>query len=276
MDIYYAKSARDAFSDEDLEFFIDLVVHKLEPQAVELLLDSFPALRSAADQGLIGKEIGMYVYYITGDDDGVPEHANVPAYGLAYVGGDTVARDDGAKFCYMIGIDLSSLAKSDGDDPVRNPTTGKLVLERDGENMVEFENTLVHELFHAIMDDYNRAGMLGVTEVRDTETAESDNPSSRDSEDLYNDIHFPNWFIEGTASSVEDTYQYRYDMFKMLRTQQGSKTAFTELYDKDGLLYNYLNVMLDDQTRYFDLGSSDNEEDIVRAAMNPAILQPYI
>ena len=61
-------------------------------------------------------------------------------------------------------------------------------------------------------------------------------------------------------------------MFKMLRTQQGSKTAFTELYDKDGLLYNYLNVMLDDQTRYFDLGSSDNEEGVVSCSYESSYL----
>jgi len=61
-------------------------------------------------------------------------------------------------------------------------------------------------------------------------------------------------------------------MFKMLRTQREDKTAFTELYDKDGLLYNYLNVMSDDQTRYFDLGSSDNEEGIVSCSYESSYL----
>ena len=161
VDIYCSQSARDAFSDEDLEFLLDLVVYKLEPQAVELLLNSFPALRIAADQGLIGREIGLYVYCITGDEDGVPEHANVPSYALAYVGSDTVAHDGDISYCYMLGIDVSGLAKRDGDDFIRDPTTGKLVLEREGESMIELENTLVHELFHAIMADYNRPGIGG-------------------------------------------------------------------------------------------------------------------
>lgn len=75
VDIHCAQTARDEFSEEDLEFLLDLVVHKLEPQAVELLLDRFPAFRTAADQGQIGREIGLYVYCMEGDDDGVPEHA---------------------------------------------------------------------------------------------------------------------------------------------------------------------------------------------------------
>jgi len=276
VDIYCAKSARDAFSDEDLEFFIDRVVHKLEPQAVELLLDSFPALRAAADQGLIGKEIGLYVYYITGDDDGVPEHANVPAYGLAYVGGDTVARDDGAKFCYMIGIDLSSLAKSDGDDPVRDPTTGKLVLERDGENMVEFENTLVHELFHAIMDDYNRAGMLGVTDVRNAGTAESDNASSRDSEDLYNDIHFPNWLIEGPHLPSRTPISTA-----MICSKCCVLSGKTRRPSRSSTIRTDCCTTISTSCRMTKLATSTwalptMKRVSFRAAMNPAILRPYI
>ena len=272
VDIYCAQTARDAFSDEDLEFLLDLVLNKLEPQAVELLLDSFPAFRAAADQGDIGRQIGLYVYFRTGDNDGVPEHANVPSYALANVGADVVMRDGEAKYCYMIGIDLYGLAKKDGEELVRNTATGKFVLVREGESMVEFENTLVHELFHAIMDDYNRTGMLGATDVRSAGSTGSGSSSSRDSEDLYDDIHYPNWFIEGTASTVENTYQYRYDMFKMLRARQGSETAFTDFYDKDGLLYNYLNTMLDGETLYFDLGYSNSEEGTITCSYESSYL----
>ena len=228
VDIYCSQTARDAFSEEDLEFLLELVRYRLEPQAVELLLDGFPAFRTAAGQGFIGGEIGLYVYCMTGDDDGVAEHANVPANALAYVGGDIVVRGDDAKYCYMIGIDVYSLAEKDGDAAVRDPVTGKLALEREGENMIAFENTLVHELFHALMDDYNRTGMLGATDVRSAATGENGNNSSSEPEDPYDAVHFPNWFIEGTASSVENIYQYRYDMFKMLRARQGSETAVTE------------------------------------------------
>ena len=86
IDIHCAQTARDAFSDEDLEFVLDLILKKLEPQAVELLLDSFPAFRAAADQGQIGREISLYVYYKAGDKDGMSEHEETPADALAYVG----------------------------------------------------------------------------------------------------------------------------------------------------------------------------------------------
>jgi len=74
VDIYCAQTARDALSDDDLEYLLDLVLTKLQPQAVELLLEKFPAFRAAADQGQIGREIGLYVYYEKGDSDGKPEH----------------------------------------------------------------------------------------------------------------------------------------------------------------------------------------------------------
>ena len=254
VDIYCSQTARDAFSDEDLEFILDLILNKLEPQAVELLLDSFPAFRAAADQGQIGREIGLYVYYKAGDKDGIAEHEAAPPDALAYVGYNAVIDGDNIKYCYMMAVDLSSLAQLDDDDnPVRNPATGKFVLVREGEAMTTLENTIVHELLHAIMDDYNRTGMLGATDIRNAVTDEEGDFPTKELEDLYNTIHYPRWFIEGTASSVENVYAFRYNMFKMLRAKEGSETTFNDVYDVDSLLYNYLNATSDKKDLYFDL-----------------------
>ena len=254
VDIYCSQTARDAFSDEDLEFILDLILNKLEPQAVELLLDSFPAFRAAADQGQIGREIGLYVYYKAGDKDGIAEHEAAPPDALAYVGYNTVIDGDNIKYCYMMAVDLSSLAQLDDDDnPVMNPATGKFVLVREGEAMTTLENTIVHELLHAIMDDYNRTGMLGATDIRNAVTDEEGDFPTKELEDLYNTIHYPRWFIEGTASSVENVYAFRYNMFKMLRAKEGSETTFNDIYDVDSLLYNYLNATSDKKNLYFDL-----------------------
>ena len=254
MDIYCSQTARDAFSDEDLEFILDLILNKLEPQAVELLLDSFPAFRAAADQGQIGREIGLYVYYKAGDKDGIAEHEAAPPDALAYVGYNTVIDGDNIKYCYMMAVDLSSLAQLDDDDnPVMNPATGKFVLVREGEAVTTLENTIVHELLHAIMDDYNRTGMLGATDIRNAVTDEEGDFPTKELEDLYNTIHYPRWFIEGTASSVENVYAFRYNMFKMLRAKEGSETTFNDVYDVDSLLYNYLNATSDKKDLYFDL-----------------------
>ena len=254
VDIYCSQTARDAFSDEDLEFILDLILNKLEPQAVELLLDSFPAFRAAADQGQIGREIGLYVYYKAGDKDGIAEHEAAPPDALAYVGYNTVIDGDNIKYCYMMAVDLSSLAQLDDDDnPVMNPATGKFVLVREGEAVTTLENTIVHELLHAIMDDYNRTGMLGATDIRNAVTDEEGDFPTKELEDLYNTIHYPRWFIEGTASSVENVYAFRYNMFKMLRAKEGSETTFNDVYDVDSLLYNYLNATSDKKDLYFDL-----------------------
>lgn len=54
LDIHCAQTARDALTDEDLAWLIDLIINRLEPQAVNLLLDRFPAFSAAADKGEIG------------------------------------------------------------------------------------------------------------------------------------------------------------------------------------------------------------------------------
>ena len=261
VDIYCAQTARDAFTDEDLEFFLDLVMHKLEPQAVELLLDSFPAFRAAADQGQIGREIGLYVYYKAGDKDGIQEHEAVPADALAYVGYDAVVDGDNVKYCYMIGMDLSDLAKLDDDNPVRDSATGKYMLVREGENITTLENTIVHELFHAVMDDYSRTGMLGATDIRNAVTDEKGVFPTQELADLHAAINYPRWFVEGSASSVENIYQFRNNLFRMLRAEQGSETTCTEFYDADGLLYNYLNATSDNESLYFDLEYSNGYDE---------------
>ena len=163
VDIFCAQTARNALSDEDLEWLINLILCRLQPQAVELLLNSFPAFRAAADKGEIGKEIGLYIYYQKGDDDGNSSHQTPPKV-IAYVAGDVTKIDNNLKYAYMFAVDVNDLIKRDvKNNPVTNPATGKYVLLRDGDAMRTFENTIVHELFHAIMDDYNRTGMAGGT-----------------------------------------------------------------------------------------------------------------
>ena len=85
VDIYCAQTARDALSDDDLMWLIDLIVNRLEPQAVNLLLDKFPAFRAAAEKGEIGTRIGLYIYYEKGDKDGDPVHDGLSDEALAYV-----------------------------------------------------------------------------------------------------------------------------------------------------------------------------------------------
>lgn len=51
IDIYCGQSARDALTDEDLEWFIDIIINTIEPQAVNYLVNKFPAFGAAAQNG---------------------------------------------------------------------------------------------------------------------------------------------------------------------------------------------------------------------------------
>lgn len=245
VDIFCAQTARNALSDEDLEWLINLILNRLQPQAVELLLNSFPAFRAAADKGEIGKEIGLYIYYQKGDDDGKESH-NTPSQALAYVAGDVIKIDGALKYAYMLAVDINDLVQKDSEkNPVTNPETGKYVLLRDGNAMRTFENTIVHELFHAIMDDYNRTGMAGGTVMEEVYTP-NDKFATPALREKYNKIRYPKWFIEGTASAVENVYQFRYWDFQILRRTEGPKgtgtgdlnPSFTERLT----LANYINA----------------------------------
>ena len=254
VEIYCAQTARDDFTDEDLEFLLDLVLNKLQPQAVELLLNSFPAFRSAADNGHIGREIGLYVYYLKGDKDGLPEHSNLPANALAYVSADATKVDGDLKYGSMIGVDASSLASIDeSGDVIRSEQTGKLVLTHDGTAMRTFENTLVHELFHAFMHDFNRTGMMGGTNLEDVVLDENGNFASQELKERYINTRFPNWFMEGTASSVENNYYFRYDSFKALRADASKENGFNDTFTPLLTLNNYLKGKIDDEDAYFDI-----------------------
>jgi hypothetical protein len=54
VEMHCAQTARDALSDEDLEWLVELIIDYLEPQAVNLLLDKFTDFDAAAMCGEIG------------------------------------------------------------------------------------------------------------------------------------------------------------------------------------------------------------------------------
>lgn len=268
IDIYCAQTARDALTDEDLAWLIELILDYLEPQAVELLLDSFPAFREAANNGEIGREIGLYIYYLKGDKDGNDDH-DTPAEALAYVSGGAKNVDGEVKYCYMIGVDVDSLlVKDDEGNPIRDPATGKYKIARDGEGMISFENTVVHELFHAIMDDYNRTGMSGATNLADVLVDSSGNFVNPDKADRYGALHFPNWFIEGSASATENIYQFRNDIFQILRRKKGADGKYgtgelNSAFSVQDIFDNYLYAKYGDgEDVYFDLEIGEINDDM--------------
>ncbi|MBR3316791.1 MAG: hypothetical protein IKG21_03065 [Atopobiaceae bacterium] len=260
VEIYCAQTARDALSDEDLEWLLNLIINTLEPQAVEYLLNSFPAFRTGAENGEIGTQIGLYVYWYTGDKDGIKEHEDASRDALAYVAANAVKTGDAYKYCYMIGVNVDDLlARFPGSDPLRDESTGKFMLMRNGDKVLELENTIVHELFHALMDDYNRTGMAGVTNTNDYVLDSEGMLLSEEITQRYAKMHFPTWFIEGSATAVEHNYQFYKEFFDGLR--MGENDEIQNYFTVSTLVECYLNGKVDSKNAYFDLVNCDGGVD---------------
>lgn len=156
-----------------LEELVSLIKNKLEPQAVNLLKNGFSTCFNTTENAL-GKELGLYIYNKSGIVD---DHITMPG-AIAYVDGDYFDMDGEVIYKYIMGIDTDSFMEE--YEPGKWKYKDGMTVDRD--------NTIVHELMHAFMDDYTRRGMM---------------------EGYVGADGFPLWFIEGIAGSVENTYQYR-------------------------------------------------------------------
>ena len=213
VDIYCSQSAKDALGYEQLQTLIDLIVTSVEPQAVELLANQFPCFTQAAADGALGREIGLYIYYGTGDQDGISEHENVAPGSFAYVNGIPF-HDEASQtllYRYLICIDAETLTTTDD--------AGNAVLDPDGAARVQLDTTFCHELFHAFMDDYNRTGMSGYTDYLSFLYSPDELITTEEMDELFDVTIFPAWFMEGLAGCVGNIYpadenifmEYRYD-----------------------------------------------------------------
>ena len=112
VDLYCSQTAKDALGEDQLEALVGLIVTSIEPQAVNLLIERFPCFADAAASGELGREIGLYIYFETGDQDGLPEHENVTGGAYAYVNGYPAYEEGKSTFKYMICILFNSLPKN--------------------------------------------------------------------------------------------------------------------------------------------------------------------
>ena len=210
--IHCNDAAKKVFSQSDLEFFADLIINKLQPQAVNLILASFPSFRQEAKEGRIGKDIGLEINY---DPDS-------SYYGYATNYSDI---EDGS-LSYFVSINTAMLVK---DKKAANP-----VVTKEGANIIELANTMVHEFFHVFMYDFNRTGMTGMTTP--TEPTKVNGKET----DKYYQVRFPKWFIEGTASAVEHNWRGRPNEFIVLRREFSEDIQYRPFYDRDIVLKRYV------------------------------------
>ncbi|MBQ6320450.1 MAG: hypothetical protein IJI23_11790, partial [Lachnospiraceae bacterium] len=114
VDVHCSQTAIDALGYDELAELIAYITTSVEPQAVNMLANSFPCFSEAARQDGLGKNMSLYIYYENGDKDGIEEHEYVAPGTIAYVnGGFSGEGDGGENYEYMICIDAQTLCEFD-------------------------------------------------------------------------------------------------------------------------------------------------------------------
>ncbi len=245
------KKAIEKVGYEKLAVLAELVRYTIQPQAVNLLIDNFPSYTRAANNNELSKEIGLYIYY----DDALMLHYDKetdaytkPEYedykdAVAYAsfrhdidGYDTYTDEKtGITTKYgvykgniknLIGVNVRGLE----DSFVQGPDG---IWRLEGEKRDELDNTIVHEMMHTFMRDYNRKGMTGALyDYEDGRAAFN-----------YTNLHYPTWFVEGTATCVENAYTYWNGNYKTYYGYDSSKDEYGNIigYTADKLVKSYDN-----------------------------------
>ena len=262
--IHCSKTATDAMDTQDLAKLVDLIKYRLQPQAVELLRTSFPAYDEAAQNNQLGSQIGLYVYYEKGDKDGIEEHEGIMDGALASVTSYYDEREDGtAVYKYILQVNARSFTEVDEQgNPILDEATGKSRLSTKEADLAELEGTIVHEMMHMFMHDYNRSGMSGVV---DPDVIGMGREFSQESFDAYSEhqkrVSFPVWFMEGLATSIENNYRFRLESFNLL--SYAGPGLFGDWYTPENLknAYTTTSFQVDpnqpDVQRYFELETGE-------------------
>ena len=232
VNVHCDANAKEALSASDLEFLADLVVNTLQPQAVNLLIEKFPALKTAA----ANKEIGNYLAVV------VSYNKDTSAYGYSSRGNVDDDTYPNYKFVYSLTVNANQLTEHTED--------GKTVIARDtgSKALTDLANTIVHELFHCVSYDYNRPGLTGL--LYDGSALQ----------EYSSDVEFPVWFKEGTASTVENNWQFRQGSLKIMRTPFGADSP-QDNYSKDLLVQRYVGADVGGEytSNYiYDIGGNDS------------------
>ena len=206
---------------EHIAWLADQVIHVIEPQAVEKLLQ-IPAFESAAEDGLLGKYLGLC---ITSDP--------ATGYGAMVLGGPL--RADGSSVqeadepVYNIGYVMNVNLSENGPE-----------LQADDAKLRELEDTILHELTHAFMNDLNRNGMIGTDRygIRHFPKNEDGSFAKDLNGEEINENAFPAWFAEGTATSVQAGYTYRRnELLEFFGGGEDREALADTLANRDQMIY---------------------------------------
>lgn len=254
------KKAVETMGYDKLAALTELVRYTVQPQAVNLLVESFPAFTQAVADNALGKETGLYIYY--NDALMLNYNENTQAFSdikyenmknaLAYVSAvhypdsyETVIDEKTGEekeraiykgnIKYVVAVNASSV-----EDSFYQDDDGLWKLKTD--KSIELGSVIVHEMMHGFMFDYTRPGMTGYVYYDKEKEVDS----------YYaNKVSYPNWFEEGIATCVENAYQYWGANFKeYYGYYAGDENGNTKGYSLDDLVANYQNSEYKMQLKY--------------------------
>ncbi len=171
--------ARETDSLAYLEWLSDYCVNVVEPQVVEMLM-RIPLFAEAASDGLLSKYIALGLTY-----NDVNQFGAITLTSYLDKEGRTI-EDDGESeipnaynVAYRICVNTYIYDEKTMDDPAKQK---------------ELQDTMLHEMMHAVMEDYIRNGETGM--FADGSFADRVEDTNA----------FPSWFSEGSAITIQCGY----------------------------------------------------------------------
>ena len=226
---YCSKSAIDHLGYDNMAMLYNLISDDILPQVVSQLTTAFPTFIETDGGKAIGERIGLVIY-----TSEFPDSVASSKESLAYVSGFPLGTEN---YICMLGVNALTLFEKDTE-------TGTYTFKES--ERANLENTVIHEMMHAFMNDYVRAG----------NTTDKTN-------------NYPGWFCEGIASAVENVYTFRYDQYSKIYGYNSGNGESAEVSTDDLLKfykeYSEVYPVGDGPTHVPDIGTSDDDGNRISA-----------
>ena len=226
---FCSKSAIDHLGYDNMAMIYNLISDDILPQVVSQLTTAFPTFIETDGGKAIGERIGLVIY-----TSEFPDSVASSRESLAYVSGFPLGTEN---YICMLGVNVLTLFEKD-------PKTGTYTFKES--ERTNLENTVIHEMMHAFMNDYVRAG----------NTTDKTN-------------NYPGWFCEGIASAVENVYTFRYDQYSKIYGYSRGNGESAEVSTDDLLKfykeYSEVYPVEGGPTHVPDIGTSDDDGNRISA-----------
>ncbi len=229
--LFWAVSGKDQEGALDyLAWLSDRLMHCIVPQAVKKLMQ-IPVFEQAALEGQISR------YTALGLTDSETNQFGA-MFTCAYVGpdGESIRSIDAPQdnLAYRLLVNLAVC----GQDTMR-----------DDRRLIELEDTVLHEMMHAFMFDYNRNAMNGTdrTGRRVFARDEAGEYLLDEAGERISVNALPDWFAEGTATSVQAGYALRRrELLDFFGTDLPPEEYMPILSDRANMMYVLHDIWPDD------------------------------